>query len=247
MKELSAAPESRPELPTASEFVAATRSRPLAQRLRARLARVSWQWSLSLRPALKRVADVAGALAGLLLLSPLFVLVAVSIRVESAGPVLYRQQRVGKRGRLFTMYKFRSMRVTADAEKKDLLDRNDSSDGVIFKSKADPRVTRVGRIIRRLSIDELPQLLNVLRGEMSLVGPRPALPDEVAQYDAQARKRLQTRPGLTCLWQISGRSDLPFGKQVDLDVRYLSAKSFLNDIVIILKTLPAVIAGRGAY
>jgi lipopolysaccharide/colanic/teichoic acid biosynthesis glycosyltransferase len=145
------------------------------------------------------------------------------------------------------MYKFRSMHVAAESERDALRASNESADGVIFKLKQDPRITRVGRLIRRFSIDELPQLLNVLFGDMSIVGPRPALPSEVNEYDIQARKRLQTKPGLTCLWQIGGRSDLPFGQQVELDLRYLSGKSLLKDIEIIAKTIPAVISGKGAY
>ncbi len=247
MNESANEPDLRTDLPNADQFVESLQYRPLRQQLAARHARLVWRTSLVLRPTLKRLVDVLGSLAGLIVLSPLLSLTALLIKLESTGPALYSQQRVGKRGDLFTLYKFRSMRTTADAEKEALLDSNDSSDGVIFKSRTDPRITRTGQIIRRLSIDELPQLFNVLKGEMSLVGPRPALPEEVAQYDAQARKRLQTKPGLTCLWQIGGRSDLPFRQQVDLDVRYLSAKSFLNDLVIILKTIPAVISGKGAY
>ena len=136
-----------------------------------------------------------------------------------------------------------------DAEERlaELMRSNESKDGVIFKMRADPRITRVGRVIRRLSIDELPQLLNVMRGEMSIVGPRPALPAEVAQYDPMARKRLQAKPGLTCLWQISGRSNLAFNEQIDLDLRYLQKKSLGKDIEIIARTVPAVISGKGAY
>ncbi len=190
---------------------------------------------------------MAGATAGLVLLAPLLIATALAIYMESPGPILFRQVRVGKRGRPFTMFKFRSMRVTAEEDKQALSADNESADGVLFKMKKDPRVTRVGRIIRRLSIDELPQLLNILRGDMSIVGPRPALPTEVDQYDIEARKRLQTKPGLTCLWQISGRSDLAFSEQVDLDLRYLQARSLAKDIEIIARTVPAVISGKGAY
>ena len=232
---------------TPQAFMQSVRRRTRWQRLVARLAMRYWLLVLALRGATKRGLDVAGALAGLVLLSPLLLASAVAIRAESPGPVLFRQVRVGKRGRPFTMFKFRSMRVTAEAEKQALDAQNESADGVLFKMKSDPRVTRVGRLIRRLSIDELPQLLNVLRGDMSIVGPRPALPAEVDQYDLEARKRLQAKPGLTCLWQISGRSELAFSEQVDLDLRYLQARSLAKDIAIIARTVPAVLTGKGAY
>ena len=215
--------------------------------LRARFAVRGWLLRLALRAAARRAIDVLGASAGLLLLAPLLFGTALAIRIDSPGPVLFRQTRIGKRGRPFTMYKFRSMRITAEAEKDALRTSNESRDGVLFKMQRDPRVTRVGRIIRRLSIDELPQLLNILRGDMSIVGPRPALPSEVAQYDFEARKRLQARPGLTCLWQIGGRSELAFSEQVDLDLRYLQSRSLAKDIEIIARTVPAIIQGKGAY
>lgn len=199
------------------------------------------------RPQVKRVMDIFGASCGLILLSPLLLLTALAIKLESRGPIFFAQTRVGKRGQLFSMLKFRSMVTTAEQDKQKLLAENESSDGVLFKMKRDPRITRVGSIIRRLSIDELPQLLNILRGEMSIVGPRPALPQEVDQYDVEARKRLQTKPGLTCIWQISGRSDIPFSEQVQLDLTYLQEKSVSKDIAIIVKTIPAVVSGKGAY
>lgn len=230
-----------------ADFMRSVRSRPRWRRLHAGLVVRSWLALLSLRAAAKRVLDITGAAAGLTLLAPLLLVTAGAIRIESPGPVLFRQVRIGKRGRPFTMFKFRSMRVSAEAEKTALSEANESADGVLFKMKRDPRVTRVGRLIRRLSIDELPQLLNILRGDMSIVGPRPALPSEVEQYDLEARKRLQTKPGLTCLWQISGRSELAFSEQIDLDLRYLQTRSLAKDIEIIAKTVPAVITGKGAY
>ena len=230
-----------------AEFMRSIRGKSPCDRLFANLAVRNWLLLLTVRAATRRALDIVGAIAGLGLLAPLLLITATAIRIESPGPVLFRQVRVGKRGRLFTMFKFRSMRITAEAEQQALYANNESADGVIFKMKRDPRVTRVGRLIRRLSIDELPQLLNVLRGDMSIVGPRPAVPAEVEQYDLQARKRLQTKPGLTCLWQISGRSELAFSEQIDLDLRYLQARSLTKDIEIIAKTVPAVIAGRGAY
>ena len=230
-----------------AEFMRSIRGKSPCDRLFANLAVRNWLLLLTVRAATRRALDIVGAIAGLGLLAPLLLITATAIRIESPGPVLFRQVRVGKRGRLFTMFKFRSMRITAEAEQQALYANNESADGVIFKMKRDPRVTRVGRLIRRLSIDELPQLLNVLRGDMSIVGPRPAVPAEVEHYDLQARKRLQTKPGLTCLWQISGRSELAFSEQIDLDLRYLQARSLMKDIEIIAKTVPAVIAGRGAY
>ena len=230
-----------------AELILALDRRSRWANLRARAGVRSWLFTLTLSAAAKRGVDVVGALAGLVLLAPLLVATALAIRIDSRGPVLFRQTRVGKRGRLFTMYKFRSMRTTAEIEKQAFDGDNESRDGVLFKMRQDPRVTRVGRIIRRLSIDELPQLLNIVRGDMSIVGPRPALPSEVEQYDFEARKRLQTRPGLTCLWQIGGRSDLAFGEQVDLDLRYLQARSLAKDLEIIARTVPAVITGKGAY
>lgn len=194
-----------------------------------------------------RCLDLAGACSGLLLLSPLLLLTAAAIRIESPGPILFSQTRVGLNGRNFIMYKFRSMSVNAEDQKAALAQRNESKDGVLFKMKADPRITYVGKIIRRLSIDELPQLLNIVKGDMSIVGPRPPVPGEVAQYDSHARKRLQTKPGLTCIWQISGRSDIPFKQQVDLDLCYMQSRSFNKNIAIIARTVPAVITGKGAY
>jgi exopolysaccharide biosynthesis polyprenyl glycosylphosphotransferase len=196
--------------------------------------------------ALKRLLDVAASGLGLLILSPVFAATALAIRIDSPGPIFYCQQRVGKWGRVFTMYKFRSMVVDAD-KKKDLLLDQDESGGVTFKMKRDPRITRVGSIIRKLSIDELPQLYNVLKGDMSLVGPRPPVPREVQQYRLSDRKRLETIPGITCIWQVSGRSDIEFTQQVALDVQYIESQTFWGDLKILLKTVPAVLSGRGAY
>ncbi|MPM54711.1 UDP-glucose:undecaprenyl-phosphate glucose-1-phosphate transferase [bioreactor metagenome] len=183
----------------------------------------------------------------LLVLSPLLLLVALWIKFDSPGPVIYRQARVGKNGRHFQFYKFRSMYVDADRRKAELIRQNESRDGVIFKMRQDPRITRPGRFIRKFSIDELPQLFNVLTGEMSLVGPRPPLPAEVAQYTLEDRKRLHVIPGITCIWQVSGRSDIPFKQQVELDKEYIKSQSAWKDFMILLKTIPAVLSGRGAY
>lgn len=219
-----------------------------------RLSRVlirlkAWWWSMRclMQRITKRIIDMSGAFFGLLALSPLLIPVIIIIKVTSPGPLFYSQIRVGHRGKLFRMWKFRSMYIDADARKAALLEQNESAAGVIFKMKKDPRITPIGRVIRRLSIDELPQLYNVLTGDMSLVGPRPALEAEVAQYPVLARARLEAIPGLTGLWQISGRSDLPFDKQVLLDTAYVNQQSAVNDIKLIAKTIPAVVSGKGAY
>ena len=195
----------------------------------------------------RRALDVTVALAALLALSPLLLGVALAIRLESPGPVLFHQVRVGKWGQLFRMVKFRSMVPDAEARKVELAARNEMPDGVLFKIREDPRVTRVGRFIRKYSIDELPQLWNVLRGDMALVGPRPPVPAEVAEYTIEQRRRLEIKPGVTCLWQVSGRSEIPFDEQVRLDVTYIERHSVGNDLRILLRTIPAVLRGKGAY
>jgi lipopolysaccharide/colanic/teichoic acid biosynthesis glycosyltransferase len=219
--------------------------RRLARRTRLRL----WFWEMALRSLLacKRGMDVAGALAGLLVLAPLFAFVAAAIWIEDGRPIFFVQPRVGQNGRVFPFYKFRSMCRDAERIKDQLIASNESGDGVIFKMKRDPRITRTGRWIRRFSIDELPQLVNVLRGDLALVGPRPPVPREVAEYTLEDRRRLHVKPGLTCLWQIQGRSEIPFKEQVRLDVQYIRSQSLREDVRIMLKTIPAVLLGRGAY
>lgn len=206
-------------------------------------------WRFTVRSAyfIKRCVDIVGSLVILILLSPVFLVTAVWLKLDSPGPLIYRQVRVGLNGRHFNFYKFRSMYVDADQRRIALEQQNESKDGVIFKMKDDPRITRCGRFIRKYSIDELPQLINVLLGDMSLVGPRPPLPKEVDLYTLDDRKRLQVLPGITCLWQISGRSDIPFHQQVLLDKEYIKSQSFWKDVLILLKTIPAVFTGRGAY
>jgi exopolysaccharide biosynthesis polyprenyl glycosylphosphotransferase len=194
----------------------------------------------------KSIFDRVSAAAGLLLLAPLFAAAALAIRAGSPGPVLFRQVRIGKAGRRFVMYKFRTMIVDAELHRQALADLN-QGDGVLFKMRRDPRVTPVGRWMRRLSIDELPQLINVVRGEMSLVGPRPPLPEEVAAYPSDMRRRLAVSPGLTGLWQVSGRSNLSWEETVRLDLRYVENWSFSLDLVILLRTLSAVCRSSGAY
>ena len=214
-----------------------------------RFVRKKYAWLLIIGGAkgLKRLIDIVVSLAMLILLSPLFLVVAVLIKLTDGGPAIYWQTRVGKWGREFRFPKFRSMVAGADRMKDALLEQNEQADGVTFKMKRDPRVTWIGRFIRKFSIDELPQLWCVLKGDMTLVGPRPPVPREVAEYSLADRRRLDVRPGLTCLWQVSGRSEIPFSRQVELDVSYIESQSLWLDLKILLRTVPAVLLGRGAY
>jgi lipopolysaccharide/colanic/teichoic acid biosynthesis glycosyltransferase len=225
-----------------------TLGNPLANRLRARRTRLAWWWSTHKFPMLKRSLDLALTLPALVVLSPLFLMVALGIKLHDRGPVLFWQQRVGLNGRVFSFPKFRSMCVNAEAARAALLATNEhGSNGVTFKMKRDPRITPIGRLIRRTSIDELPQLWSIVRGDMSLVGPRPPLVSEVARYTMNERQRLSVTPGLTCIWQVNGRSEIPFPQQVEMDIDYIQQRSLGNDIKLIVKTVPAVIRGRGAY
>ncbi|MYX32717.1 MULTISPECIES: sugar transferase [unclassified Streptomyces] len=209
---------------------------------------------LNIRPPLRRgfqlilklIVDRVGAALGLLLLAPLFALIAAAIRIEAKGPTFYQQIRHGLDGAPFTMWKFRTMRIDADARKPGLASANEN-DGLMFKMRRDPRVTRVGRFLRRWSLDELPQLINILRGEMSLVGPRPPLPEEVARYNEVELRRLSVKPGLTGLWQVSGRSDLSWDESIQLDLRYIDNWTLARDINLMARTPRAVVDGRGAY
>ena len=194
----------------------------------------------------KRLLDVVLASAGMLVAVPVLAVAAVAIQLDSPGPVFHRAVRVGKDGRRFTFLKLRSMRADAEELRGLLLHRNITK-GPTFKLHDDPRVTRVGRLLRKTSLDELPQLIHVVTGEMSLVGPRPPFPEEVEHYEPWMRRRLDTRPGLTCLWQIRGRSDLPFDEWMRLDVEYVERCSLALDLKILLLTVPAVLSGRGAY
>jgi lipopolysaccharide/colanic/teichoic acid biosynthesis glycosyltransferase len=207
----------------------------------------TWLAVITFSRILKRSLDVIVAATALLLLSPLLALVALAIRATDGGPVLFWQVRVGKWGREFPFPKFRSMVVDAEAQKDRLLAQSHHVDSITFKMKRDPRVTWIGRIIRKLSIDELPQLWCVLRGDMSLVGPRPPVPREVASYNLTDRRRLDVVPGLTSLWAVRGRGDIPFERQLALDVEYIESQSFWADLKILLQTVPAVLLGRGAY
>jgi exopolysaccharide biosynthesis WecB/TagA/CpsF family protein len=196
---------------------------------------------------IKRGLDICASGMGLLILLPVFLVTALCIYLNDPGPVFYAQIRVGLRGRTFKMLKFRSMVVDAEKRLAQLQAVNESAAGVLFKIKSDPRITGVGRFIRRYSVDELPQLLNVLRGDMSLVGPRPPLPAEVALYSLSDRQRLEVLPGITCLWQVSGRSDIDFIGQVKLDRDYIKQQALSQDLKIIIRTVPAVLGAKGAY
>ena len=196
---------------------------------------------------MKRMLDIFVSASMLILLLPLFLIVSFLVRCTDGGSIFFRQSRVGINGREFFFYKFRSMVINAESLKKQLLAQNKHANSITFKMTRDPRVTWIGRILRKTSIDELPQLWNVLRGEMTLVGPRPAVPAEVAKYNPHERRRLQVAPGLTCYWQVSGRADLDFSQQVDLDLRYIRERSFWLDLKLMCLTIPAVLSGKGAY
>lgn len=222
--------------------------------LRGALRRWAWLAVSNAAHLLKRVLDVAVSTVALLLLAPVFLGVALLVKLDG-GPVFFRQTRVGRHGREFAMLKFRSMCVDAEARLAALLARNEKPSGVTFKLRDDPRVTRVGRFLRKSSLDELPQFWNVLRGDMSLVGPRPPVPREVALYTPADRRRLLVKPGLTCLWQvgerqggwleIGDRNAIDFPEQVRLDVRYIERQSLLGDLWLLAKTVPAILFGKG--
>lgn len=208
------------------------------------------QWRIQIRSLqlAKRAIDIVVVLPSLIALLPILLGVALCIRLYDGGPVLYWQMRVGKRGREFSFPKFRSMCVDSDAMRTKIEALNQhGKDGVTFKIKRDPRITPIGRIIRRFSIDELPQLWCVLKGDMTLVGPRPPIPSEVLKYSLRDRERLAVVPGLTCFWQVNGRSEIPFQQQVEMDIDYIHQRSLWTDIKVLCKTIPAVIFGRGAY
>jgi len=196
---------------------------------------------------LKRFLDISVSLAVLIVLTPFLLLIALLIKLQDGGPVFYVSSRVGKWGRPFSFYKFRSMRKDAEQLKDSLLAYNEEKDAVTFKIRKDPRITSLGQFLRKTSLDEIPQLWNVLHGDMSLVGPRPHLPREVDLYTLEERRRLDVAPGITGIWQVSGRSDIPFTKQVQLDLQYIESQSVLLDFLLLLKTIPAVLFGKGAY
>lgn len=214
--------------------------------MRLKLLQLGWWLRVPGFRLIKRALDILVSATALLLLTPLFVVLAALIK-KDGGPALYWQSRVGLNGRAFPFPKFRSMVVNADALKDELLTQNDHQDSITFKMKEDPRVTPVGRVMRRLSMDELPQFWCVLKGDMSLVGPRPPVPREVALYTLEERQRLSVRPGLTCIWQVEGRGDIPFPQQVKLDRDYIFRQSLSLDLSLLFRTVPAVLAGKGAY
>ena len=217
-------------------------------RTQATLARQVLRIRRHLAERAKRALDIFVASAVLLMATPAMIVVAMLIKATDRGPVLFRQTRVGKWGQTFRFPKFRSMTINAEALQKELMATNQHGvDGITFKIRHDPRITWIGRIIRKTSIDELPQLWCVLKGDMSLVGPRPAIEKEVARYSLDDRRRLDAIPGLTCTWQVSGRSEIPFPEQVRLDVDYIERQNLAEDFRLLLKTIPAVITGRGAY
>ena len=217
--------------------------------LRLRYWRKKYAWIMVVGGAkvLKRTLDIIGSGILLLCLWPLFLVVALCIKLTDGGPVFFWQTRIGLWGKEFPFPKFRSMVVNAEELKDTILEQSDHKDSITFKMKKDPRVTWIGNIIRKLSIDELPQLWCVFKGEMSLVGPRPPVPGEVAEYTLADRRRLDVIPGLTCIWQVSGRGDIAFDEQVELDVQYIESQSILFDIKLLLSTVPAVMLGQGAY
>jgi lipopolysaccharide/colanic/teichoic acid biosynthesis glycosyltransferase len=194
----------------------------------------------------KRLIDIAGGVAGLLLILPLLPFLILMIKMDSPGPILFKQKRVGYRGRTFNCYKFRSMERDAEARKSELSHLNEAT-GAAFKIQDDPRITGVGRFIRSSSLDEFPQLLNVLKGDMSIVGPRPQIPSEVSEYSPAQARRLLVKPGLTCLWQVSGRSHLDFTEWMALDLAYVRQRSLRFDLWVLSRTIPAVIERKGAY
>jgi len=210
------------------------------------MKRNSWKWVIFGAFFIKRFCDILFSAGALLACSPLFAVIAILIKIEDRGPIFFGQRRVGKRGREFKMWKFRSMRVDAEQRLAELLNQNSHATGVTFKIKDDPRVTRVGKWLRKFSLDEFPQFYNVLIGDMSLVGPRPPVPREVAKYSWADRRRLEVTPGLTCFWQIGGRANIDFPEQVQLDVEYIESQSLWLDLKILVKTVPAVLLGRGA-
>lgn len=197
-------------------------------------------------PGWKRPLDLTLVIAGLLVLWPLFAIIALAVRLSGPGPVFFVQTRIGRNGQPFGMIKFRSMHADAESRRAALLAQSDR-EGICFKVRNDPRVTRVGRVLRRLSLDELPQVFNVLRGEMSLVGPRPALPEEVRAYPARAMERLSVLPGITGVWQVSGRAEIGFDEMVQMDIAYARDGRLSRDIGILFRTFRAVVSAHGAY
>jgi len=215
-------------------------------RLHVELLRLRANWLSNSHAIFKRLFDIVVGGLFLFFLAPLFGLIALLIWIEDGGSIFFTQTRVGQHGREFKMYKFRSMCLDAEQKLKELLAKNQHKEGVTFKLKRDPRITHVGKWLRKFSMDELPQFYNVFIGDMSIVGPRPPVPREVAKYSLANRRRLAVKPGITCIWQVSGRSEIDFSGQVQLDVNYIESQSFWTDVKILVRTVPAVISGKGA-
>lgn len=218
---------------------------PLA-RLKSRISHASWPLKARGYEILKRGMDLAGSSALLLLFSPLLALLILIIKLQDGGPAFYSQERLGRGGRPFRFYKLRSMYMDAD-KRRDAVVSSSACQDLRFKDVRDPRITPIGRLLRRFSLDEIPQLWNVARGDMSLVGPRPPIREETDLYDTYAWRRLDVIPGLTCTWQVSGRADIAFDDQVELDLKYIHCRGVTRDLALIAQTIPAVITGRGAY
>lgn len=207
--------------------------------------RVEQKRDYRLYEIIKRSIDVVGASMGLIILSPILIIVAIIIKIESRGPIIFSQIRVGLNGKEFKMYKFRSMVENAEELKRGLESKNEMS-GPMFKIKDDPRITRIGKFIRKTSIDELPQLINVIKGEMSLVGPRPSLPNEVEKFESWMHERLTVKPGLTCYWQVSGRNNIDFENWMKLDVKYVKERNIFIDIKLIFRTAIMLLGDKNA-
>ena len=217
--------------------------------------RLAWNFVTSFAHFIKRIFDIVVSLIAILCLAPVFLGIAIAVKMDG-GPIFFRQTRYGLYGREFGMLKFRSMCVDAEARLKDLLSKNEKKEGITFKMKDDPRITKIGKIIRKSSLDELPQFWNVLKGEMSIVGPRPPVKREVELYEQRHRRRFNVKPGITCIWQvgeregglfeIGDRNSIDFEEQVDLDVRYIESQSLWKDVLLLFKTIPAILFGKGA-
>ncbi len=226
---------------------AATVSGKVGLTTRAKLKRSTWAFVIGATIALKRIFDILISGFALVALSPIFGITAALIKLEDKGPVFFTQQRIGLKGQSFMIWKFRSMVLDAEKVAQLMIEQQEARDTIEIKLKGDPRITRIGRFIRKHSVDELPQFWNVFLGDMSIVGPRPVVSAEVADYTVEARKRLLAKPGLTCFWQVGGRTDLDFENQVRLDIEYIQSSSIWLDIKLLFLTIPAVLLGKGAY
>lgn len=218
-----------------------------ALNIRARLKRIIWKGVIRATCLFKRLFDIIVSFVALIALGPVYAMTALLIALEDPGPVIFKQTRVGLKGRSFLIWKFRSMVIDAEGVAQRMIDQGRTTDTIQLKLTGDPRITRVGRFIRKYSIDELPQFWNVLKGDMSIVGPRPVVQSEVASYSVEERQRLLAKPGLTCFWQVGGRTDVGFENQVLLDVQYIRSTSFWLDVKLLFLTVPAVFLGKGAY